>query len=526
MSLARVGWTVALVALAACGGGGSAAGGARGTFVPPAQVGSTSPPTPSSATSTATYTSAGATIAFPSAGGYSGTIKLPISGMLSVATMTMTTSTAIPGGFPTILDRRTAGRRYTLSSVLAPQLYETLNSSDSVVFNAFPTISFTVPASQTVSASAFYLSLYDPTLAVWTDLGRMSAYRQTLSSLVYTMTTFSMHGNLNYLFAMYSFPIEHPTSSFASSSCSKPSVAAVSSNDVLWCGAGSGFEKITSSGSSFISLPNTAYTVEGMTRGPDGNAWFTAESTARTLGQLALYGEIDETSGTVTTYAVPNPSSFASSEVSYQIGAITSGPSSLYFQTGVGAEAFVETGDTSGNVTQSVKLYYVNSAGLSLAYASDGNVWVVTGPFGTSGTASGEESFVTKVTLSGGTTTNYAAPACPAPRSNLVQGGDGNLYILASNGLCTVTTSGVATFTPISPYLQLPIDLTVATDGSVWYAVPKGVGRIYGGTIVQYSDPALHDVSQGVFALPNGTLWEIGTFPSSEMVQVLNPSSP
>jgi len=149
---------------------------------------------------------------------------------------------------------------------------------------------------------------------------------------------------------------------------------------VLWCGAGSGFEKITSSGSSFISLPNTAYTVEGMTRGPDGNAWFTAESTARTLGQLALYGEIDETSGTVTTYAVPNPSSFASSEVSYQIGAITSGPSSLYFQTGVGAEAFVETGDTSGNVTQSVKLYYVNSAGLSLAYASDGNVWVVTGP--------------------------------------------------------------------------------------------------------------------------------------------------
>jgi len=136
MSLARVGWTVALVALAACGGGGSAAGGARGTFVPPAQVGSTSPPTPSSATSTATYTSAGATIAFPSAGGYSGTIKLPISGMLSVATMTMTTSTAIPGGFPTILDRRTAGRRYTLSSVLAPQLYETLNSSDSVVFNA------------------------------------------------------------------------------------------------------------------------------------------------------------------------------------------------------------------------------------------------------------------------------------------------------------------------------------------------------------------------------------------------------
>jgi streptogramin lyase len=303
----------------------------------------------------------------------------------------------------------------------------------------------------------------------------------------------------------------------------------VSSNDVLWCGAGSGFEKITSSGSSFISLPNTAYTVEGMTRGPDGNPWFTAESTARTPGQLALYGEIDETTGTVTTYQVPNPTSIPSSEVPYQIGAIASGPSSLYFETSVDGQTFVEAAGTSGSVTQSVKLYYANPAGLSLTYASDGNVWVVTGPFGTSGTASGEESYVTKVTLSGGAVTNYPALACAAPQSNLVQGGDGNLYVLALNGgrgVCTITTAGVATFTPISPYLQPIFDLTVATDGSVWYAVPKGVGRIYGGTIIQYSDPTLHDVSQGVFALPNGTLWEIGTFPSSEMVQVLNPSSP
>jgi hypothetical protein len=238
----------------------------------------------------------------------------------------------------------------------------------------------------------------------------------------------------------------------------------------------------------------------------------------------------------VTTYSVPNPSSYQSSEVSYQSGSISSSSSALYFlvnvATGTATEAFVETAGTSGTVTNHTSLgYAIPYAGnAALTYASDGNVWVIAVP-----TETLLPQLITKVALPGGATTNYQAPACPSIPypANLVQGGDGNLYIpaynpgaQASRGICSITTAGVATFTPVSPFPQPIFDLTVATDGSVWYAVPKGVGRIYSGTITQYADPALHDVSQGVFALPNGTLWEIGTFPSAETVQVLNPSSP
>ncbi len=55
---------------------------------------------------------------------------------------------------------------------------------------------------------------------------------------------------------------------------------------------------------------------------------------------------------------------------------------------------------------------------------------------------------------------------------------------------------------------------------------PKGLGRIAGGAITQYADAGLHDVSAGVFALPNGMLWEAGTFSSVRGVQVINPASP
>ncbi len=535
MRLAHIAWCLAVVGLAGCGGGGgSTTGGAHGTLVPPAQSVSTGTPAPSSATSTATYTSAGATIAFPSAGGYSGTIKLPVSGMLGVATMTLTSSTGPPSGVPTYLDRRRAsGARHILSSVIAPQFYETLNSSDSVVFNSFPVMSFTVPSTINTSTTAFYVASYDPTLgAPWVDLGRTGLpYHQTVSIGV-NGTTLAMQGNVNYTYALYSFPLEVPTSTFAASPCPTPAVAAVSSNDILWCAAGSGFEKITPSGSSFVSLPNTAYTVEGMTRGPDGNAWFTAQSTSQSAGRLPLYGKIDETSGAVTTYEVPNPSSYPTSAIEYTIGSIAAGPSALYFVTNAGTsvtQGFVETADTSGNVTQHVQLTYrLPTAGFgALAYGSDGNAWLVAEP-----SSGAIQLYVTKVTLSGGTTTNYQAPVCSLTwPANLVQGGDGTFYVpgfggTGTRGLCNITLAGVTTFTPVSPFLQPIFDLTVASDGSVWYAVPKGVGRVSGGTITQYSDPALHDVSQGVFALPNGTLWEIGTFPSAESVQVLNVSSP
>jgi len=534
MKPARVALALVVLGLTACGGGGSSVtGAAHGASIAPAQSTSNGTPAPSSATATQTYTSAATKLTFPSVGGYSGTAALPVSGMLGAATMTMTSSTTIPSGVPTYLDRRRAsGERHILSSVVAPQFYETLNSSDSVVFTAFPVLSFTVPSTIDTSTSAFYVASYDPTVGggPWTELGRTGLpYHQTVSVAVYG-TTLTMKGNVNYVYGLYSFPLESPTSSFAASPCPNPAVSAVSANNILWCASGLGFEKITPSGSSFVSA--NGYTVQAMTRGPDGNVWFTAPATSPTAGQLAVYGKVDETSGTVTTYQVPNPSTFPTSAAVYQTGSISSGPSSLYFvasatENGV-TQGFVETADTSGDVTQNVQISYRPPPGFAaLTYTSDGNVWL----FAESSIAPGEQ-YVTKVTLPGGTTTNYQAPGCPAVTypANLVQGGDGNLYIqawdagtLGSRGVCTITLAGVATYTPIAPYLEPLFDLVVATDGSVWFADQKGVGRISNGSITQYADPALHDVSAGVFALPNGTLWEIGRFPSAVGVQVLSP---
>lgn len=538
MKLARFVFVLAVAALAACGGGGSGSVPAARGLAPvgPAQASPSGTPAPNSATATQTFTSSATKLTFPALAGYSGTMALPMSGMLGAGTMTMTTSTSIPGGIPTVLDHRRANAvRHTLSSVLAPQLYETVSSSDTVVFDGFPAITFTVPTSVVVSSSVFFLTEYDPLLGEWTDLGRMTAYRQTLSSVVYGVPTFTMQGNLGYTFATYSFPVEHPTSTFASAACPTPALAAPSANGALWCAQSGGFEKITSSGSSTVSLPDPSYAVEGVATGPDGNVWFTAQSGADTLGTAAIFGKIDQTSGTITTYTVPNPSSFPTASASFQAGSIVAGPSSLYFLAGADFEnttstqTFVETASTAGSVTHSVPLGYATSANAAaMAYGSDGNVWLA------AETASQVTPWlVTKISPSSGVLTNYSEFACPQlffPAS-MVQGGDGNFYVptvgeFGFSAVCTITQAGVATATPIAPYPVRPSNLTLASDGSVWYSVPDGVARVFNGSITQYADPALHDVSQGVFGMPNGMLWEVGTFPSSPGVQVLNPASP
>ncbi|HEX3467250.1 MAG TPA: hypothetical protein VHT05_04160 [Candidatus Elarobacter sp.] len=549
MKLVRVAWVVALVALAACGGGGSSgAKGSPGGAVPPAQSVSTVPPSPSSATSTANYTSAGGKLTFPTAGGYSGTIALTASGMLGVATMTMTSSTAIPPGVPTVLDlRRASTVRHMLSSVIAPQFFETLSSSDSVVFNTYPVLTFTVPSTITVANYAFFVASYDPTEGTqWTDLGRMGPpYHQTLS-LGENTSPLIMHGNVNYVYALYSLPVEHPTSTFTSGACPLPTVAATSANGTLWCstGTGNGFERITSSGSSAVSLPDTSYRVVFATRGSDGNVWFTAEPAVPTAGKQPEIGKIDQSSAAITTYAVPNPSSSPTANVTFNAGPITSGPTSLYFLVSTtvaygSPQTYLETAGTTGAVTHSAQLSYgiqgVDYLSM-LTYASDGNVWLGTPTQNNNGPA----ELITKIAPSTGAATNYTSPTCVQTIQNLVppsfvQGGDGNLYFatapyLGFTGLCTLTLAGQTTVTPVAPLYATSVgtlsNLTVATDGSVWYSVPDGVGRIESGTVAQYADPALHDVSQGVFGMPSGALWETGKFPSAPGVQVLNPASP
>jgi streptogramin lyase len=230
---------------------------------------------------------------------------------------------------------------------------------------------------------------------------------------------------------------------------------------------------------SEVALPDGHQADEGITAGPDGNVWFTESDR---VGRVTP-------SGAVTEFAVPAGAS---------LSGITKGHDGNLWFVDAGNQA-VGRITPSGVVTEYPVpgLRALTSAGLTQFYQDitagpDGNVWFTGERFvGTTGKQAG---VVGKVTPAGAVTL-YKFPASPPASRAIVRGSQG------SGGL-------------------LAVAVTAGPDGNVWVTDFQAGGRsgvakvTPDGTITQYALPTLRpmgvkapDISTSITAGPDGNLW-------------------
>lgn len=250
--------------------------------------------------------------------------------------------------------------------------------------------------------------------------------------------------------------------------------------------AGSGVPTHATSSSAAISeftLPTAGSAPTSITKGPDGNLWFT-ENSGNNIGRI-------DTSGTITEYSLPTAGS--------QPQGITSGPD--------GAMWFTEFNNgmigriTTGGAIREFAVPTVGAGPWGITSGPDGNLWFVEANTGNVG----------KVTT-GGVFSEYTTGSfCP---TNITSGPDGNLWFVDVCGrFGSVTIGGVATVPPFSAIQGYPTDITNGPDGNLWMAMGS-VGNQFGEaarltpptSLTKFRTPS-SGIPQGITAGSNGALW-------------------
>jgi streptogramin lyase len=281
--------------------------------------------------------------------------------------------------------------------------------------------------------------------------------------------------------------------------------------------------------------------------GPDGNVWFTEESSK--IGKLTPSGKLTEyaipgscptaitvgvendlwytgycsstigkitTSGTITEYPVPK-----NGRLSGDPSSITVGPEGNIWYT--------TEHDTIGKLTpwglRGPELAVpANSHPNSITRGPDGELWFTEGSAGKIG----------KITTEG-TITEYPAGAGIAPNS-LIAGPDGNMWFTSQTGakIGKITTSGSVTTYPVNTAGELR-KIAVGPDDNLWFTKSEStsVGKITtSGTVTEYPMPTVPIL--GITAGPDGEMWftrgeAVGKITTSghinEPAEVLAPTS-
>jgi streptogramin lyase len=269
---------------------------------------------------------------------------------------------------------------------------------------------------------------------------------------------------------------------------------------------------------SEYSLPSGS-TPFGIAAGPDGDLWFTDDSTGE-IGKIT-------TAGGVLEYAVPSGKSsnltgivagpdgnlwftdaspFAVGKISTS-GAVTeyglAGGNEIWIAAGsdgdlwfTSTEGKIDKVTTSGSVTQYTLPELSQPNGI--AAGPDKNLW-----FADRGT-----SKIGKITTTG-TITEYALPKESGPQG-ITAGPDGDLWFTDAytNKIGKITTTGTITEYAV-PKESDPVRIAAGPDGDLWFT-DRGtskIGRITtSGTITEYALPAKSD-PQGVAAGPDDNIW-------------------
>jgi streptogramin lyase len=227
-----------------------------------------------------------------------------------------------------------------------------------------------------------------------------------------------------------------------------------------------------------FSTPTADSAPSGITRGPDGNLWFT-ELSANKVGRMT-------TVGVITEFALTAP--FLSPD---RIVAGSDG--NLWFTDGAGNIGRITT---AGVVTQ----FTANAAGI--AAGSDANLWFTGG--------SGNK--IGRITTAG-VITEFSIPTANSGPSGIVAGPDANLWFteIAARKIGRITTAGVITEFAL-PFNSASGSIASGSDGNLWFTADNAIGRITtAGAVTQFSVPGRgtfrfpdpNDIASG----PDGSLW-------------------
>jgi streptogramin lyase len=237
---------------------------------------------------------------------------------------------------------------------------------------------------------------------------------------------------------------------------------------------------------SEFRLPTAESYPYGITRGPDGNLWFT-EYVANRIGRITPHGA-------VTEYVIPTANS--------RPAGITSGPDGNLW--------FIEVnGGKIGRITPAGQISEFPAHGLykdspGITSGPDGNLWFTAG------------GAIGRITPSGRVTEFPLALPGGTPES-ITSGPDGTLWFTDASTLKIgrITPAGqisefaLPTVSGLSSCATDCLEITRGPDGNLWFTeeVIHKIGRITPtGQITEFPLPATSDPF-GITRGPDGTLW-------------------
>jgi streptogramin lyase len=226
----------------------------------------------------------------------------------------------------------------------------------------------------------------------------------------------------------------------------------------------------------------------GITTGPDGDVWFTELSAAQ-IGRITPAGEVTEFSTGITRGSLP--------------AGITTGPDgNLWFTEFAGNRIGRIT--PTGEVTQF-------STGISLGGNPRG---IVAGPDGNLWFTESLGNRIGRITPSGEVTEFSAGITAGSEPFQIAAGPDGNLWFTeaAGNRIGRITPAGVVTeFSTGITAASAPRGITVGPDGNLWFTEFHGdrIGRITtAGKITEFtSGISLTSGPFGIAPGSDGNLW-------------------
>jgi uncharacterized repeat protein (TIGR01451 family) len=236
----------------------------------------------------------------------------------------------------------------------------------------------------------------------------------------------------------------------------------------------------------------------GITRGADGNLWFT-ESSNNALGRITP-------GGTVTQF------SLAALQANSQPFNITSGPGGLLYFTENNVGRIGRINPLAGSdaaILASLTQSAVVPSGTSgaepddITAGPDGKLWFTENVFGTSKIGS--------ITPDLATINEFQTPTAGAVPKDITAGPDGALWFteLDANQIGRITTAGTVTEFALngSTPEASPDGITAGPDGNLWFTEDNKIGRITTGGVFTEFPVAAGSGPLGITAGPDGNLW-------------------
>ena len=515
----RFGVAIACLALGislwGCSGGASTGLGAPAAPAPTATPPKSGPP--ASVGQTVTLGAAQTVTLTPLASGASASVNFPATSS-GQGPATISFQSTLPTGVPVpqSVKRRlaTATRQspQSLGAAVTPLAYIVVTPSSPLIFRATPAFTFTFPAG--VLAGYAYVAFFDPVnpqLGWNTLLGPVQANgtSTTFASQLDDSPPLALGANTGYVFALVQNATALPTpppAPYGITEYAVPNgVSAGLTNGMtkgpdgnIWFteNLNDNIDKITTSGVvTQYPLPASVYEgPQGIAAGPDGNLWF-AEYANATIGKITPGGVITEYplptagSGPVNIAAGPDGNLWFTEYLSNAIGKIT--PSGVV---------------TECPLPVTVRQASFNPGPFGITAGADGNLWFADSNFASTGGNS-----IGKITPSG-VITNYPIPTANALTIGIAVGPDGNVWFVENlaKQIGKITPAGVVTEYPVTYSTVSLQEIVAGADGNLWVS-DQGQNHIFqvttSGVNSSHHVPTPNAAPNGIIAGPDGNIW-------------------